>query len=130
MDIKFVRSIHLYLGCFFTPLFLFFLMTGLMQTFELHEQKKNGYKPPALLKAFSQVHQHQRYETDDFRPDRSRLFQIFVVVMTIGLLVNLAMGIILAFKFGHAAVVWISVILGLLVPCIILYLPWLQKSSG
>ncbi len=120
----------MYSGCFITPLLVFFMLTGVLQTFELHEKKKNGYQPPAVIEALAQVHKHQRYETDDFRPKASVLFQILIVIMTIGLMLNLAMGIILAFKFGHAAVVWISVFMGFLIPVLILYLPWLHKSLG
>ena len=131
MDIKVVRSIHLYSGCFFTPLLLFFLVTGLWQTFELHEQKKNSsYKPPKVIEALSQVHIHQRFSVEAKKPKPSVIFKGLIVLMTIGLILNLVMGLILAFKFGHATVVWVTMAFGILVPVVILYLPWLQKSTG
>ncbi len=113
------------------PLIVFFMITGLLQTFNLHRPKKDGnYKPWAVVESVSQVHKRQRYETDSFSPPSSRIFQILIVIMTIGLLINLIMGIILAFKFGHAWVVWISLVLGILVPVVVLWLPWLHKSTG
>lgn len=131
MDIKVVRSVHLYSGCFFTPLLVFFLLSGLWQTFDLHEQKKNSsYKPPQVIEALSQVHKHQRYDSESKRSKPSAMFRILIILMTLGLVLNLVMGLILAFKFGHAAVVWTTFALGILVPILILYLPWLHKSTG
>lgn len=131
MNIKIVRSIHLYSGCFLMPLLVFFLLTGLLQTFNLHRPKKaEGYKPWAIVAAASQVHKNQRFATESFSPPPSKIFQALVVVMTIGLLLNLIMGIVLAFKFGHAPVVWVSLVLGILVPVAVLYWPWLHKTAG
>lgn len=130
MDLKVVRSIHLYSGCFLTPLLVFFLITGLLQTYGLHETGKNGYNPPAAIAALSQIHKNQRYATASFTPRPSSVFRWLMVVMTIGLMLNLVMGIILAFKFGHAPAVWISMGLGIVVPVVILCWPWLHRAAG
>lgn len=113
-----------------TPLLVFFLITGLLQTFGLHTDRKNGYRAPAVIAAVSQVHTDQRYATDSFFPQPSKQFQWLIVVMTIGVLLNLVMGIILAFKFGHAPVVWICMGLGIVVPVVILCGPWLHRTAG
>lgn len=49
MNIKIARSVHLYLGCFFAPLLTIFIITGVVQIFNLHEARKNGYKPPVVV---------------------------------------------------------------------------------
>ena len=113
------------------PLLIFFLITGLLQTFNLQRPKRDGsYKPWAVVESASQVHKYQRYGTDSFTPPSSKIFQSLIVVMTVGLLLNLVMGIVLAFKFGHARAVWLSLALGIFIPVIILYWPWLQRTAG
>ena len=65
MNIKAMRNVHLYLGVFFAPLLIFFLISGCWQTFGLHEAKKDGsYAPPAIIKALSSVHKDQRWAMD------------------------------------------------------------------
>ena len=129
MDIKIARSVHLYLGCFFAPLLTVFIITGLVQTFNLHEARKNGYKPPVAVEALSQIHTHQRFATKEFRPESSIFFRYLVVAMSIGLLLNMYLGIVMAFKFADPKMVWFLIVVGVLVPACILALPWLHKGS-
>ena len=90
MNIKAMRNIHLYLGVFFAPLLMFFLISGTWQTFGLHEASKDGsYKPPAIIKSLSQVHKDQRWVDGKRVPESSVPFQWLVVLMVIGLLVVL-----------------------------------------
>lgn len=129
MNIKIARSVHLYLGCFFAPLLTIFIITGLVQTFNLHEARKNGYKPPAAIEALSQIHMNQRLATNEFRPESSTFFRYLVVAMSIGLLLNMYLGIVMAFKFADPKMVWFLIIVGVLVPAVVLALPWLHKGS-
>ncbi|MBK8270033.1 MAG: hypothetical protein IPK83_17745 [Planctomycetes bacterium] len=58
---KTLRTIHVYLGCAFAPLLVFFLLSGLLQIFELHEGRKDGsYQPPRWVAELASVHMHQR----------------------------------------------------------------------
>ncbi len=115
---KFLRKLHLYLGCFFTPILVFFAVTGALQTFELHEQHKNSsYVPPAILKLLSEVHIHQRWEA----ATTSFPFRWFAVAAAIGFLLTSLLGIVMAFKLGKSkAVVWLCLIAGALVPVLLL----------
>jgi hypothetical protein len=128
MNLKLFRKIHLYLGCFFAPLLVFFVLTGLLQTFELHEGHKNGYQPPAFVKSLADVHKNQRFSAEGVRPPPSEAFRWFVVLMAIGLLINILLGILMAFKFADPRAVWIVVILGIVVPVLILSMPWWHKT--
>ena len=129
MDIKIARSVHLYLGCFFAPLLTIFIITGLVQTFNLHEARKNGYKPPVVVEALSQIHMNQRLATREFRPEASTAFRYLVVAMSVGLLLNMYLGVVMAFKFADPKMVWFLIVVGVLVPAVILVLPWLHKGS-
>jgi hypothetical protein len=58
--LKFVRSLHLYLGVFTAPALMFFAITGGLQTFSLHETTRGSdYKPPAWLASAAQLHKKQ-----------------------------------------------------------------------
>lgn len=115
---KFLRKLHLYLGCFFTPILLFFAVTGALQTFELHEQQKNSsYVPPAILKLLSEVHIHQRWET----AAASVPFRWFAVAAALGFLITSLLGIVMAFKLGKSKmIVWLCLIAGMLLPVLLL----------
>src|ERR1041385_6904400 len=92
MNLKLFRKVHLYLGCFFAPMLVIFIFSGVLQTFGLHEKKKGEtYKPPAWIVTLSQLHKNQRVAiSDDIRSDPSVIFRWFVVAMAIGLFVNIA----------------------------------------
>ncbi len=61
--LKFLRSIHLYLGVFLSPALLFFAITGALQTFSLHETTQGStYKPPAWIATLAQLHKKQTTE--------------------------------------------------------------------
>jgi len=55
--LKSVRSIHRYIGLFFSPTILFFAITGGLQMFGLHESARgSSYVPPNILVHLSQLH--------------------------------------------------------------------------
>ena len=61
---KFIRRLHLYLGCFFAPLLLFYLATGWYQT--LHpDRRKNPGEADDWIGRFRSV--HVEYEFPDAR---------------------------------------------------------------
>src|SRR5665213_2620773 len=108
MNIKAMRSIHLYLGVFFAPLLLFFLISGSLQTFNLHQASKDGsYKPPAIIKSLSQVHKDQRWVSGPVVPQPSIPFRCLIVLMSAGLLVTTILGIVMAFKYTKGWIVWV-----------------------
>lgn len=60
---KLIRKLHLYLGCLFAPLIIFFSITGAWQTFNFHESSKDKtYTPLAWVSTLSEVHKNQRTE--------------------------------------------------------------------
>ena len=121
MKLKAMRNIHLYLGVFFAPLLMFFLISGSWQTFGLHEASKSGdYVPPAIIKSLSQVHKDQRWVDSKKVPKSSIPFQCLVVLMATGLLVTAILGIIMAFKYTKPWIVWSCLFMGIAIPCFLL----------
>jgi len=124
-----MRNVHLYLGVFFTPLLVFFLISGAWQTFGLHEASESGnYAPPAIIKSLSQVHKNQRWVDSHKKPDSSVPFRYLVLLMTIGLLVTTVLGIVMAFKYTRPWIVWACLSTGIAVPCLLLYLAYRISS--
>jgi len=123
MNIKAMRSIHLYLGVFFAPLLVFFLISGCWQTFNLHEASKSGsYVPPAIIKSLSQVHKDQRWVDGKTIPPSSTPFRCLVVLMSVGVLVTTVLGIIMAFKYTKEWIVWACLLMGIVIPCFLIWI--------
>src|ERR1035441_4643079 len=123
MNIKIMRNIHLYLGVFFAPLLLFFLISGSWQTFNLHEAgKSGGYVPPAIIKSLSQVHKDQRWVDGKRVPKSSKPFRCLVILMSTGILITTILGIIMAFKYTRPWMVWGCLLMGTAVPCFLLWM--------
>ena len=123
MNIKVMRNIHLYLGVFFAPLLMFFLISGSWQTFNLHEANKSGsYVPPAIIKSLSQVHKDQRWVDGKKVPKSSKPFQWLVILMAVGLLATTILGIIMAFKYTQGWIVWVCLFFGFIIPAALLWL--------
>ena len=121
---KTLRKIHLYLGCFFAPLLIMFVITGALQTFNLHHSWKNkNYTAPPIVKTLSQVHTDQRYITENNSPEPSVPFKILVVLMSLGLLVTTILGVVLAFRVTkNKLLIWGSLLGGLLIPIFFLWM--------
>src|SRR4051812_44231185 len=86
-----LRSIHLYLGCIFAPLLLFFALSGIWQTLDFHSE---------FLNKLSSIHTERRWK------DGSELgsfpLRIVVVVMALSFILSTVLGVIMAFKFGRS----------------------------
>jgi hypothetical protein len=123
MNIKAMRSVHLYLGVFFAPLLLFFLISGAWQTFGLNHASEDGsYEPPAIIKSLSQVHKNQRWVDGAMVPQPSMPFRYLIVLMSAGLLLTTVLGILMAFKYTRPWIVWGCLLMGIAVPCFLLWI--------
>jgi len=115
---NFLRRIHLYLGCFFAPMLVFFSVSGIWQVYGL--QWING---PNILTYLSTIHMgHQLYFKD---PSKAYTFtspylEFFVVAMAASLVLSIILGVIMAFKFGRGTLALASLAAGVLVPLILI----------
>ncbi|MFN2455482.1 MAG: PepSY domain-containing protein [Pyrinomonadaceae bacterium] len=120
---KWIRQIHLYLGAFFAPLFIFFALSGALQTFRLQEAPKGStYNPPEWIVRFAEVHKNQRPVKDrSLAPSVS--LKWLLVLMSLGLIVSSILGIYMAHKYNRdRRIVWGLIISGTILPFALLYL--------
>ena len=119
---RFLRRLHLYLGCFFAPLLLFFVMTGWYQTMQVDRQKKRG-EAETWIDRVTSVHKDQVFPTESAIGYNTTLFKGFVVLMSIALIATVILGIVLAFKTLQLRwPVYISLALGIGLPILLLWL--------
>ena len=130
MNIKAMRNVHLYLGCFFAPLLIFFVLSGCWQTFNLHHACKSasiGYKPPQIVRSLSEVHMNQGWADRENFSKSSTAFRYLVLLMTAGFLITTVLGVLMAFKFTRVWIVWGCLFLGTAVPCLFIWMAWVSK---
>ena len=121
---KFIRRAHLYLGCFFTPLLLFYILTGWYQTVN-QNRIKTPSEAETLLQKFRVVHSDQIYpaEQEFEKPSSPKLFQGFVVLMSVAATLTVALGLVLSFKTLRPVwPVWACLVLGIVLPMLLLWL--------
>ncbi len=117
-----LRKVHLYLGCFFAPLLLFYLSTGWYQTLHPNRNKGLGEKGDWVTSLRS-VHVDQVYPSEQAVSYSPRLYRVLVVIMCVSLLLTLAIGVYLAFRTSRKQwPVWLSIALGFLIPILLLRL--------
>ncbi len=122
---KWTRRTHLYLGCFFTPMLLFYILTGWYQTIN-PERLKHPSEAESFLQKVRTVHVDQIYPAggDEFdKPTSPKLFQFLVVVMSLAATVTIGLGVFLAFKTLKSKwPLWATLAGGILVPILMLWL--------
>jgi asparagine N-glycosylation enzyme membrane subunit Stt3 len=118
---KLLRRIHLFLGCFFAPILVFFICTGWYQTVT-HDRKKGLGEAESWVERLTTVHVDQIYPTAAETYSTTG-FKFFIVAMSVALLATIVLGIILAFRFSRPKwPVWLSLVLGFGVPVLLLWL--------
>lgn len=117
---KSIRQLHLCLGCFFAPLLVVFAFTGIAQTYEWHESRKDGsYVAPAWLQKAATFHKHAALA----KTSPSAALRALVTAMSAALMLTMGLGVVLAFKSGrNAPLVGGFLVLGIVVPLGLLWL--------
>ena len=121
---KLLRRLHLYLGCFFAPLLLFYILTGWYQTLNPNRLKSPS-EAETLLQKFRVVHSDQIFPSENEldKPSSPKKYQALVVVMSIASTVMILIGLVLAFKTLRSKwPVWVSLTLGVVLPAFLLWL--------
>lgn len=119
---KGLRRIHTYLGCFFAPLLLFFILSGWHQTVTPNRQKGTGELGDWKARLTS-VHVDSIYPSESSSSYSPTLFRGLVVVMAIALVLTLVLGVVLAVRFTPKKwAVWMSLVAGFVVPILFLWL--------
>ena len=119
---KSLRRLHTYLGCFFAPLLLFFVLSGWYQTITPNRQKGHGELGDWKARLAS-VHVDSIYPTESASAYSPTLFRALVIVMAVALVVTLALGVVMAVRFTpKKGPVWMSLAFGIVVPLLFLWL--------
>ena len=121
---KLLRRLHLYLGCFFAPLLLFYILTGWYQTLNPNRLKSPS-EAETLLQKFRVVHSDQIFPSENEldKPSSPKKYRALVVVMSLASTVMILIGLVLAFKtLRQQWPVWLSLVLGVVLPAFLLWL--------
>ena len=117
---RFLRKLHLYLGCLFAPMLIFLAITGTWQLFNYHKTRKDGsYTAPPALVALSEVHLNAHVPPT---PGRSPTpLRFFMVAAALGLVTTSVIGVVLAFRFSREPLIaTLCLFAGVAVPGLIL----------
>jgi hypothetical protein len=120
--IKRLRTVHTWLGVFFSPLLLLFIVTGWWQTYATDDTKDHG-PVNAFLARLSDIHTSDYFKHHPGEPHASGHFKVYVSLMAVVLIVTILLGLALACQNGRQAG-WavLAFGLGVLVPVLILWL--------
>jgi hypothetical protein len=113
-----LRRVHLYLGCFFAPMVVFFCVSGTWQVFGL-QWGDNA----RVLKLLSTIHMGQNVKPGpNSFTFNSIWLEYFVVLMAASLIVTIILGVVLAFRYGRGTLALASLFGGILVPVVLIVL--------
>lgn len=122
LNLRLLRRAHLYLGVFFTPLLIFYVVTGWYQTVNIDRRKGLGEAETMVDKMVS-IHVDQVYPSAAATRWDTGPFKILVVIMSIALILTVVLGMVLAFRStSRRWPVWLSLALGVLLPVLLLWL--------
>ncbi len=120
-----LRRAHLYLGCFFSPLLIYFSISGAWQLYRWNNLPRNAPATASqrAFHALSDPHTESTFPGLDRKKDKSALFSAFSLLMAAGIVVTSLLGILMALKLPGRrkfAVLWIAA--GVAVPIVLLLL--------
>lgn len=95
MTMQKLRSIHLYLGCVFAPMLLFFAISGIWQTYAIAP----AYQQSKALAWLSTIHTSHGLKVGTLS---SPILRVFVIVMAVSFVLTTILGIVMALKFSKS----------------------------
>ncbi len=90
----------------------------------LHRGTKDGtYRPPAIMAQLSAVHTRQSLPPAEGASTEKTPFRISVVLMSVGLVLTISIGVIMAFRVSQRKRrVWLTLAVGAVVPALVVLL--------
>ncbi len=110
---RMLRSLHLYLGCFFAPLLLFYAVSGFWQLFGW--QWPVGREASGLALA-STIHTGRGLKAVEPATLSTVGLRYFAALMAACLVVMVVTGLILAFRSAKSKSPWVAFAAGIAVP--------------
>jgi hypothetical protein len=117
---RFLRKLHLYLGCLFAPMLIFFAVTGSWQIFNWHQSTKDhSYTAPRVLAVLSDIHKDAHVPPT--RRSSPAPLRYFMFAAAAGLVLTTIIGVIMAYRFSRQTMVaTVCLVLGVAVPGVLL----------
>lgn len=122
---KKIRQLHLYLGCIFAPLIIYFSLSGVWQVFRFNDvpKEESPSSVRVLLHELSKPHTHSTAPGASPKERHSVFFDWAAFSMGIGMILTALMGVVLALKFSkNKNIVAACLGLGFLLPILFLFL--------
>jgi hypothetical protein len=119
-----LRTLHLYLGCLFAPLIVYFCLSGAWQLYGWNDLPKETTPTSTerALHELSKPHTHAAAPGRDPEKDHSALFALFALAAALGMAVTAIVGVMLALQFPtRRRTVMACLLGGLLLPAAFLY---------
>jgi hypothetical protein len=131
-----IRRIHKYAGLFFAPTILFFALTGVLQTFDLHKVRP-GNQPSELMLRAAALHKDQTpsirkksagpakagpsSKSEDGPSPAQLMLKAFVAAASLSLVLTTLLGVILALQAVRGrALAWIVLGFGIIAPTLVI----------
>ena len=121
LAMKFLRQLHLYLGCLFAPMLIFFATTGAWQVFNWHESTKDrSYVAPRALSVLSNIHKDAHIPPT--RRSSPAPVRYFMFAAALGLIATSAVGVLMAYRFSQQPMVaTVCLTIGTLLPAALIW---------
>ena len=113
-SVKTLRILHLYLGCIFAPMLVFFAVSGIWQQFGAHWGGANPSALQSTLSLLSTLHTGRGLKSGANLS--SWLTTTLVVAMATSFLLTIVLGVIMALRFGHKKTAIVCLLCGILLP--------------
>src|ERR1017187_4167724 len=108
---KKLRALHLYLGCIFAPMLIFFAMSGIWQTLGIRS---------GIFVWLSTI--HTEWQLKNGSHFGSWPLRIFVVVMAASFVISTSLGVVMALKHGGSRKAIYCLACGVLLPLAIIFI--------
>jgi hypothetical protein len=118
--LRWIKQLHTWLGVFFSPLLLLFIITGWWQTFITDDTKDKGFFNSIMVK-FSTIHTDDYFTRTGGHHHASEHFKILVGCMAATLILTILLGLVLACNTRKFRWTALAFVLGIVVPAVVLY---------
>ncbi|MDX6765979.1 MAG: hypothetical protein SFU85_04230 [Candidatus Methylacidiphilales bacterium] len=118
---KTLRALHLYLGCLFAPLLLFFAVSGIWQTYRW---ERPSFGKNNALTLLSTLHTGHALKTGQPNTLSSVYMQGLVTAMSLCFVATVIIGLVMAFRYGRRRTALLCLSGGILLPLLLIGLVW------
>ena len=121
---RFLRSLHLVLGCFFAPLLIFYAVSGFWQVFGWQWSTSRDDQSLALA---STIHTGRGLKGGEISTLSSGPLRWFAAVMAVCLVAMVITGLVLAFRSAKTKLAAWAVLAGLIIPSVFVLLAYYHR---